>query len=163
MQWRSKLPLASSPGSLLKTGGRRESDNICEKSCRLLARHHSCDHRRTSKKVLCHLAKNKWKCNGDPLINIIFLFVINNLIALPHPDLCHVCIFSQMAKNLQSLPNLFHMIFDPSPTKLNQEGLLHSNCLPAINANCQTFTNFLPTYNKEEAPVPLHSDLWDSS
>ena len=39
--------LASSPGSFLKNGGRRELGNIREKSCRLLARHHSCDQRRT--------------------------------------------------------------------------------------------------------------------
>ena len=40
-------PIASSPGSFLKNGGRREPGNICEKSCRLPARHHSCDQRRT--------------------------------------------------------------------------------------------------------------------
>ena len=43
-----------------------------------------------------------------------------------------------MAKNLQSLPNLFYMLFGPSLTKLNQEGLLYSNCLPAINVNSQS-------------------------
>ena len=78
---------------------------------------------------------------------------------MPHPESCQVCIFSQMAKNLQSLPNLFYMLFGPSLTKLNEEGLLYSNCLPAINANSQTFTNFLLTYNKEKAPLPLYSDL----
>ena len=39
--------VASVPGSLLKTGGRREPGNIREKSCRLPARHHPCDKRRT--------------------------------------------------------------------------------------------------------------------
>ena len=53
-------------------------------------------------------------------------------IALPHPDACHICIFSQMAKNLQSLPNLFYILFGPSLTKMNQEGLFHSNHLPLI-------------------------------
>ena len=75
---------------------------------------------------------------------------------MPHPESCQVCIFSQMAKNLQSLPNFFYMLFGPSLTKLNQEGLLHSNCLPA---NSQSFTNFLLTYKKENAPLPLYSDL----
>ena len=41
------LVLASSPGSLLKNGGRREPGNIRGKSCRLPARHDSCDQRRT--------------------------------------------------------------------------------------------------------------------
>jgi len=35
--------LASSLGSLLKNGGRREPGNIREKSCRFQVRHHSCD------------------------------------------------------------------------------------------------------------------------
>ena len=38
--------LASSPGSLLKNRGRREPGNIRGKSCRLPARHHSCDQHR---------------------------------------------------------------------------------------------------------------------
>ena len=44
---RARTGVASSPGSLLKNGRRREPGNIREKSCRLLARHHSCDQRRT--------------------------------------------------------------------------------------------------------------------
>ena len=39
--------LASSPGSLLNNGGKREPGNIHKKCCRLSARHHSCDQRRT--------------------------------------------------------------------------------------------------------------------
>ena len=60
------------------------------------------------------------------------------------------CGVSQMANNLQSLPNLFHMLFRPSLTKVNQEGLPHSNCLPGINANCQSFTNFYPPTTKKK-------------
>ena len=40
-------------------------------------------------------------------------------IALLHPDLCHICIFSQMAKNLRSPPNLFCVIW----TKLHKTEL----------------------------------------
>ena len=43
--------------------------------------------------------------------------------------------------------------------KKKKEGLLHSNCLPAINDNSQSFTNFLLMYKKENAPLPLYSDL----
>ena len=67
--------------------------------------------------------------------------------------------FQSDGKEPQSLPNLFHMLFGPSLTKLNQERLLLSDCLPAINANCQSFTNFLLTYNKKNAPLPLYTNL----
>ena len=60
-------------------------------------------------------------------------------IPLPHPESCHIYIFSQMAKNFQSLPNLFYTLF---VTKLNEEGLLYCNCLPAMNDNSPSSSDF---------------------
>jgi len=37
--------------------------------------------------------------------------------------------------------------------------VLHSNYLPA---NSQSFTNFLLMCKKQNAPLPLYSNLWDS-